>query len=180
LIIVFAFYQKKPNNAKLLLCLKSAILLKAETPITASGFLFSFFMQVYKTKSRKLSGTNWSQVSKQGQTLYKELRKKTKRHPYVRSAYFNKQKIFLDLFWQHLHEKNNLRDKIRRLKYLPCAIDLIQQNRLDPISKENPNRRGEIVHRFTGLTPDNEIFFVQIKERKSTNEKWFISVFPDK
>ena len=96
----------------------------------------------------------------------------------MRSAYFDKQKIFLGLFWQHLHEKENVRDKVRRLKYYPCAIELIQKSRVEPTSKENPNRPGEIVHRFAGSTPDNELFFVQIKEDKRTNQKLLMSVFP--
>lgn len=95
----------------------------------------------------------------------------------MRSAYFDKQKVFLGLFWQHLHEKN-LRDKARRVAYFSCAIELIQKTRHDPTTKENPNRKGEFVHRFAGSTPDNEIFFVQIKEDRRTNQKWFISVFP--
>lgn len=135
-------------------------------------------MQYYKTKARKLPGTHWWQVSKKASGLYKEITSKTKRRPYVRSAYFDKQKVFLGLFWQHLHEKENIRDKVRRLKYFPCAIELIQKTRVEPISKENPNRPGEIVHRFAGSTPDNELFFVQIKEDRRTNQKWFMSVFP--
>lgn len=83
----------------------------------------------------------------------------------------------MGLFWQHLHEKN-LRDKARRVAYFPCALELIQKTRCEPTSKENPNRKGEIVHRFAGSTPDNELFFVQIKEDRRTNQKWFISVFP--
>lgn len=125
-----------------------------------------------------MPGTHWWQVSKKAVGLYKEIASKTKRRPYVRSAYFDKQKVFLGIFWQHLHEKENIRDKVRRLKYYPCAIELIQKTRHEPTSKENPNRPGEIVHRFAGSTPDNEIFFVQIKEDRRTGQKWFMSVFP--
>lgn len=134
-------------------------------------------MQYYKTRARKLHGTHWPRLLKKAFGLYKEITSKTKRRPYARSAYFDKQKVFLGIFWQHLHEKN-LRDKARRVAYFPCAIELIQKTRYEPTSKENPNRKGEIVHRFAGSTPDNEIFFVQIKEDRRTNQKWFISVFP--
>ena len=95
----------------------------------------------------------------------------------VSMFYFKKQKVFLGLFWQHLHEKN-LRDKARRLALFPCAIELIQKTKYEPSSKDNPNRKSEIFHRFAGSTPDNEIFFVQIKEDKNTKEKYFISAFP--
>ncbi len=135
-------------------------------------------MPTYKTKVEKLPGTHWWQVSKKAFGLYREIAKKTKRRPYIRSAYFNKEKIFLGLFWQHLHEKVNIRDKTRRLKYFPCAIDLIKNNRFEPSSKENPNKKDEILHRFSGITPDNEVFFVQIKEVKKNGQKWLISVFP--
>lgn len=135
-------------------------------------------MQYYKTKTRKLPGTHWWQVSKRAFVLYKDISSKTKRRPYVRSSYFDKQKVFLGLFWQHLHEKENVRDKVRRLKYYPRAIELIQKTRYDPTSKENPNRPSEIVHRFAGSTPDNKLFFVQIKEDKHKGQKWFMSVFP--
>ncbi len=136
-------------------------------------------MPTYKTKIRKLPGTHWHQVYPRAFGLYREeIVKKTKRRPYVRSAYFNKEKIFLGLFWQHLHDKVNIRDKTRRLKYFPCAIDLVKNNRFKPTSKENPNKKDEILHRFSGITPDNEVFFVQIKEVKKNGQKWLISVFP--
>ena len=48
------------------------------------------------------------------------------------------------------------------------------------MSKENPNRRSEIVHRFAGITAEKDLFFVQIKEEKRTGQKWLMSVFPAK
>ena len=84
----------------------------------------------------------------------------------------------MTLFWHHLHEKTNIRDKTRRLKYFPCAIELIQDNKIKPttqISKEEPNIS---LHRFGGSTPDNDYFFIQIKENIKNGQKWLISVFP--
>ena len=95
----------------------------------------------------------------------------------MRSVYFKKEKIFLELFWRHLYEKKNFRDQLRRMKYFACAIDLIRNSHFEPISKENPNRRSEILHRFAGATIDDDLFFVQIKEDKRTGQKWFMSVF---
>ena len=135
-------------------------------------------MKTYKTKVRKLSGTRYADTYKKAVGLYSQIKSKTKRRPYARSAYFNKDKIFLELFWRHLHEKKNLNDKTRRVKYFPCAIELILYSRFEPISKENPNRRSEILHRFAGITPENDLFFVQIKEEKRTSQKWLMSVFP--
>jgi len=134
-------------------------------------------MQAYKTKTRKLPGTHWWQVDKNAFRLYHEIRKKTKRRPYVRSAYFDKEKIFLELFWHHLREKTNIRYKTRRAKYFPCAIELMQKTRFKPTSKPNPNNAGETLHRFMGITPDHEVFYLQIKEDKK-KQKWFMSVFP--
>lgn len=129
-------------------------------------------------KTKKLSGTDFREVHGQALGFYKKLKKKTKRRSYIRSAYFNKEKVFLDVFWQHLFEKPNWRDRARRLKYYPAAIELIQKSKLEPTSKENPNNRSEILHRFAGATKDKDLFFVQIKEDKKTDQKYLISVFP--
>lgn len=73
-----------------------------------------------------------------------------------------------------------MRDKTRRIKYFACAIELIQKSTFHPESKENVDRKSEILHRFKGITPEHEVFYVQIKEDKRTDGKWFMSVFPDK
>ncbi len=133
---------------------------------------------MYEVKTKKAPGTNYSEVYESVFGLYAIIRKKTKRRPYIRSAYFNKDKIFLGIFWSHLHEKLNHRDKTRRLKFFPCALELIQQSRLDPESKESVDKKSEILHRFAGKTKEGEIFFVQIKEEKRNGQKSLISVFP--
>lgn len=135
-------------------------------------------MKIYQTKKQKLSGTQYNEVYKQAFGFYKQIKAKTKRRSYVRSTYFNKEKVFLELFWQHLGQKLNFRDKVRRLKYFSCAIDLIQNSIYEPSSKENPNKKSELLHRFAGMTKDKELFFVQIKEDKKKGEKWLMSVFP--
>ncbi|MFH1482006.1 MAG: hypothetical protein ABIE46_00630 [Patescibacteria group bacterium] len=136
-------------------------------------------MKVYKTKISKLSGSDYKEVSKKAFGLYTEIKKKTKRRPYVRSVYFNKSKIFIELFWLRIWENQNFRDKIRRIKYFPCAIELIQKCKFDPASKQNPNKSTEVLHRFAGTTKENDLFYVQIKEDKKTGEKWLMSVFPE-
>ena len=124
-----------------------------------------------------ITGTSYSEVYKKSFEHYKKIRKKSKRRPYIRSLYFDKQKFFLQLFWHHLHEKHNYRDKIRRAKYFSCSIELIEKSRFDPVSKENVNKRSETLHRFAGITKDGQLFFVQIKENRKIGEKWFVSVF---
>jgi hypothetical protein len=135
-------------------------------------------MKSYQTKAGKLSGTSWAEVYKKALRYYEQIRKHTKRRPYIKSPYFNKEKVFLDIYWKHLHEKQNLKDKTRRVKYFVCAIELVQNTRFSPASKENPNKRSEILHRFAGTTKDNEIFFVQIRENRRTGQKDLMSTFP--
>ncbi len=136
-------------------------------------------MQVYKTKIKRLSGSNAHEVRKSAFGFYERIRKKTKRRPYVRSLYFNKEKVFLSIFWEHLFTKENWRDRTRRLKFFPAGIELIQQTHFEPVSRDNPNRKGEVLHRFAGITKDNYLFYVQIKEDKRKGHKWLMSVFPE-
>ena len=137
-------------------------------------------MQYYQAKVGKLAGTDFREAHKNARKVYDEIRKKSKRKPHIRSKYFNKNKIFLDLFWSHLYEKRNLKDRLRRVRYYGVAIELMVNTLCKPESKENPNDRSEILHRFTGKTKNGEIFYVQIKEEKRSGHKYFISVFPDK
>ena len=135
-------------------------------------------MKIYKTKTAKLTGTDFHEVNQKAFGLYQQIKRKTKRRPYIRSAYFNKDKVFLELFWKHLFDKQNWRDRIRRLRYFSCAIELIKNSKFEPISKENPNKPAEMLHRFAGATRDNDLFFIHIKEDKKNGQKWLMSVFP--
>jgi len=133
-------------------------------------------MKVYKTKIKEFAGTDYKEVYNHADKFYKSIKSKTKRRPYVRSAYFKKQKIFLGLFWSHLYEKNHW-EKVRRMKLFACGIELICKSTFEPISKDNPNKFGEILHKFSGVTADGKTFFVQIKEDKRSGQKWLMSVF---
>ncbi|HCP08455.1 MAG TPA: hypothetical protein DIT25_01500 [Candidatus Moranbacteria bacterium] len=135
-------------------------------------------MKVYKTKTKKYSGSDFQEVHQKAFGLYSQIKKKSKRRAYLRSAYFSKEKVFIDLFWHHLFEKENWRDRVRRMKYLGCAVELIKNSHFEPKSKENPNRSSEILHRFYGTTAEHELFCVQIKEDKKKGQKFLISVFP--
>jgi hypothetical protein len=55
---------------------------------------------------------------------------------------------------------------------------VIKNSRNHPTSEENPHKKGEILHRFAGLTKDKELFYVQIKEDKRSGKKYFMSCFP--
>ncbi len=134
-------------------------------------------MKVFQSKHNVIGGSDFGEIHQRALDIYKQLKKKTKRRPYVRSAYFNKDKIFLDYFWHHQWQKN-WRDRTRRLKYYLCALDLIENSRIAPISKDNPNNSSEILHRFAGRSKGKQSFYVQIKENKKNDEKYFMSVFP--
>jgi hypothetical protein len=137
-------------------------------------------MKIYKAKTKQIPGSDFREVNRKVHDLYVKIKRKSKRRPYVRSAYFKKDKIFLELFWKHLYEKENFRDKIRRMKYFEVAMELIQKSRLEPASADNPNKPGEILHKFSGVTKVGELFYVQIKEEKNSGRKWLMSVFPAK
>ena len=134
-------------------------------------------MKAFQTKINKLSGTSYNEIEPVARKLYNTERKRSKRNAYIRSVYFKNEKVFLTHFWNHLALKRQ-RDRKRRLKYFPCALDLIRHTRIEPVTKINPNKRNEILHRFAGITPNKEIFFVQITEDKKSGNKYFTSVFP--
>lgn len=133
-------------------------------------------MVPYQTKTKKLSGTSYSEVRSQAMFIFYQIRKRTKRRPYLRSAYFGKQKIFFDYFWHHLDQKNP-RDRFNRLKYFEAAIEVIKHSRYEPVSKQNPNKSAEILHRFAGMTKQKELFYIQIKENKKNGKKYFMSCY---
>ena len=135
-------------------------------------------MILYRTKIKKFGGSSYKEVIKKARASFHVIEKRTKRTVYVRSAYFKKEKIFLNLFWEHLNQKPP-RDRIRRLKFFSCSIDLIEHSKNKPISKPNPNNKKEILHRFGGMTKESELFYVQIKENTRNKRKDFISVFPE-
>ena len=134
-------------------------------------------MKVFQSKFKVLPGTNYSEVYPLAWQIHKKLRAKTKRRSYVRSKYFKKSKIFIEMFWQHLREKN-FNDRTRRLKFFACAIDLLQNSNFAPTSKEIFLSKDRIFHRFLGKSASGETFVVQVLEDKRSDEKFFISVFP--
>jgi hypothetical protein len=136
-------------------------------------------MQVFRTKSAIIKGSSFHEVNKRALSIYREIKRRSKRTPYIRSAYFNNGKIFLAVFWHHFWEKEKWGDRMRRLRFYPAAVELIQGSKCEPISKENPNKSNEILHRFLGITRENMIFHVQIKEDKRSGRKDLISIFPE-
>lgn len=82
--------------------------------LLGSFLLESFIMKrVYIVKANKLKGSNYGEIHKKAFAQYLIIKKRSKRRPYIRSAYFRKDKIFLNLFWSHLGDKFSHKDKIR-------------------------------------------------------------------
>ena len=136
-------------------------------------------MITFKAKSLQLSGTGYKEVYKAAIEIYSGIEKRTKRRPYLRSAYFHKQKIFFDYFWPHLLQKS-FSERVRRLKLFPAAIELIRESRNHPLTAQNPSKETEVLHRFAGNAKDKKLFYVQIKENKRTGRKQLMSIFPAK
>lgn len=135
-------------------------------------------MNIYQTTKSKIPGTSFKEVYSDALLSFKKIKNRTKRTPYIKSKYFKGQKIFINIFWQHLFDKRE-KERTRRLKYFDCGIDLIRNTSFDPETKDNPNKKSELLHRFLGITKTKEKFFVQIKQDKKGERKDLMSIFPD-
>lgn len=135
-------------------------------------------VNIYKSKYGLLAGTDYEEVMHVARREHHLIqRRNPRRQPYVRSKYFNGDKVFINIFWNHLAQKRK-GEQMKRAKLLAAAIDLLRNTSIPPrtiFSKDNLN---ELLHRFTGQTRDGVIFYVQIKENKKSDRKDFMSVFP--
>lgn len=135
-------------------------------------------MKPYKISLNKLPGTDYSEVVATARREYHAIQKKTpRRQAYIRSQYFKKDKIFINQFWTHLNQKNSA-DRLRRLKFFSCAIEIIRKCPYTPDTTQNPSKRDELLHRYSSRTKNGDLFYVQIKENKISKRKDFMSVFP--
>lgn len=134
---------------------------------------------IYKTKADRLPGTQYREIYKKAQTVFAPVRRRTKRKPYIRSAYFSRDKIFFDYFWTHLQQKHPL-ERARRLKYFACALELIQFSYHHPETRQSSEKKSVIFPWFRGVTQSGDHFYVQIQEHKPTGTKQLMSVFPEK
>lgn len=135
-------------------------------------------MNPYQTKSSKISGTSYGEVMKKAFLAYDEIKKKTKRRPYIRSAYFKKEKVFLEYFREHLFQKSQ-KERMNRLRFFNAALELVRDSKTGPIEKNESVERGETLYRFAGLTKEKSLFYVQIKEDKR-KRKYLMSCFSPK
>ena|SRR5258708_6754243 len=132
-------------------------------------------MQVWKVKAQIIPDKTYKAVNKVARSIFHTIERKTKRKAYIRSRYFQKKKVFLSFFWDHLSTKK-IQDRVRRLKYFECALEVIQNSYFQPETVTNPNNKRETFYRFYGDT-QQKIFIVQVKKDKK-DQLEFMSVFP--
>ena len=133
-------------------------------------------MQYLQCKKKKLAGSDYGEISRAARVILREIEHRTKRQSYVRSVYFSKEKIFLNYFWPHLDHKSKSQ-RLSRLVYLPCALELITNSRFSPTVKCS-EKDNYVLYRFIGITPNQELFCIQIKESGKKKQKHLLSVFP--
>jgi hypothetical protein len=136
-------------------------------------------MKVYTSKALLLSGSSYDEALKAVRKEHKKIENMTKRQPYVRSTYFNKDKIFISVFWTHLMQKHR-KEQMKRLKLYNAAIDLLRNSRCEPETIFKKDDLGILLHRFYGVSKDGVEFCVQVKQNKRTGRKDFMSVFDRK
>lgn len=123
-----------------------------------------------------LPGTSYEEVVKVARYEHKKIEKLTKRQAYVRSTYFNKEKVFISLFWEHLAQKHP-KVRTKRLRLYTAAIDLLRNTRCEPETIFKQDDLSVLLHRFYGVTRSGEEYCVQVKQDKRTGRKDFMSVF---
>lgn len=133
--------------------------------------------KIFKSKYSTFPGTSHDEVIRRAHREHNAIKRRTKRQPYVRSRYFSKDKIFLNIFWNHLVQKRR-GEQTARARYYLCAIDLLRNTSFDPDSIFGYEKPNEILHRFSGTTKAGDLFYVQVRQNKKTGRKDFMSVFP--
>lgn len=134
--------------------------------------------EIYQSSHTILVGNNYKTIQRKALLLFYDIKHHSKRRSYIRSAYFRKQKIFFDYFWKHLAQKS-FKDRTRRLQFFNCGIDLIKHSRQTPSFFNDPRNPRAVLYRFTGISRDKKVFYVQIKVDSKTNQKYFMSIFPE-
>lgn len=136
--------------------------------------------RVFKSKFGKIPGSSLEEVMKAARKEYHIIQKRTPRRvAYIRSKYFTKDKIFINIFWDHLNQKSP-KERAKRLKFYICAIDLLRNTTIASDSIFTNLDMDIGLHKFFGQTKDGEYFCVQVKQNKRSGRKDFMSVFPAK
>jgi hypothetical protein len=132
-------------------------------------------VQYWKVNTIPFRGNRYEDIEKQAQKFFSGLKAKTKRKIHIRSKFFKGEKVFFDYFWQHLYQKP-VSQRRKRLKFLLCGMEVLINSTYQPEKKINPSKKTEIFYRFYGITKNNQVFAIQVKETKKS--KQLMSVFP--
>ena len=135
-------------------------------------------MDYYQTKIAPIAGTTVGDVMNTARRIFRQAVRSGRRRPYIRSAYFGKEKVFLDNFWPHIYQKS-FNERPKRLRFMPCAFELVRYSRVLPVITLDSNDSYNILYRFKGKATTGQIFYVQIKEDKKRKQKFLMSVFPE-
>ena len=130
----------------------------------------------YQSKYEKLRGSSDKEVFYEARQIFRKYDSK-RRLPYVRSKYFDGQKVFLNMFYIHLGQKSQ-KEQRKRIAFVLCAIDLLQNSRVAPAIEPNENNKS-LYYRFYGKTKSGENFSVQVMKDKKSN-RYFMSCFPSR
>ncbi|HBA36605.1 TPA: hypothetical protein DCZ15_01890 [Candidatus Falkowbacteria bacterium] len=134
-------------------------------------------MDIFYSKYKSLPGTSYREIKHCVDVSFTKIKRRTRRRPYLRSAYFHGEKIFFEYFWAHLRQKN-YKDQIRRLKFFRASLELLQYSCHIAETSINRHNTTDKLYRFQGKTADSRLFIVQVKENKKTGQKFFMSCFP--
>jgi hypothetical protein len=133
-------------------------------------------LKYYQSKYNKLSGSSYRELINKAHAIANSYNPNPKRKAYVRSKFFNGDKIFLEYFWQHQNNKPPA-DKRRRIVYFAAALDVVQNSRHKPNVEPSKTNKNEIWYTFYGQTKSGDKFAVHIKKSLRNNE-YLMSVFP--
>ncbi|MDR2672188.1 MAG: hypothetical protein LBC35_02620 [Coriobacteriales bacterium] len=129
-------------------------------------------MEFFKSRHTNLSGSNDRELYHKARAIQQAMTAGSRRRPYVRSKFFNRQKVFLDIFWTHLFAKNP-GERRRRIALFACVVDLVQNTTYQP---EIYVRGNERFYRFFGVSKNGVRFAVQIKQDRK-KALYLLSVF---
>lgn len=124
-----------------------------------------------------LAGTSYKEVLSAARMQYHLIEKRNPRRlPYVRSAYFMSDKVFLNIFWDHLKQKHPS-DQVRRLRLYRCAIDALQYATTEVEAYAPSTDTSVILYRLHAVTKEGVQFCVQVKFNKDSGRKDMMSAF---
>ncbi len=136
-------------------------------------------MKIYQSKAPTLPGSSYDEAISLVRKEHKKIESLTKRQPYVRSMYFNKDKIFISCFLTHIMQIGRKR-RTTRLTLYNAAIDLLRNSRHEPETLLKGDLPNAILYRFYGVTKNGVHFCVQVKQDKRSGRKDFMSAYPRK